>query len=416
MDARAAAFHVVKTLSHKGYTAYFAGGWVRDHLLGLRSPDVDVATDASPEEVLKLFPNTIEVGISFGVVRVIFEGLQVEVASFRKDGLYVDGRHPESIERASPEEDAQRRDFTINGMFYDPIKEQVLDFVGGQEDLRNKIIRAIGNPQHRFDEDRLRVIRAVRFASRLGFSIEGKTREAMKNFSSSLFPAVAKERIWQELCKMIADGRVKTVILEMYRLGILQSLFPDLKDYSEKEVELLVEPFPLFPLTTPPILFVAELFPNVSLEKLEEIGEFYKISKKEARWLELLFEARQLLKEKERDPFNWAHFYAKPGSQLCLQILSLRLPEKIREAFSKRHLEAQFVLSSHIRRIQEGKPLVTSQLLMGQGIRPGVVLGKLLLEAEGLAIRKNLEDPEEILEKLRGTRLWNEALREAAEG
>ena len=153
-----------------GYTAYLAGGCVRDHLLSREPKDFDVATDAPANIVQQLFPKTVPVGVQFGVVIVVLEGESVEVATFRSDAPYIDGRHPSSVRFSTPAEDARRRDFTINGMFIDPTTDAVIDYVGGQADLRAGIIRAIGDPAARFGEDRLRLLRAVRFAAQLGFT------------------------------------------------------------------------------------------------------------------------------------------------------------------------------------------------------------------------------------------------------
>ena len=169
----AQARDIVARLQQAGHTAYFAGGCVRDHLLGSQAKDIDVATSARPEQVQQLFPRVTDLtGKSFGVLRILVGDQSYEVATFRQDGPYRDGRHPEEVRFATAEEDAQRRDFTINGLFYDPVAERLIDYVGGEADLRAKIIRAIGNPADRFAEDHLRLLRAIRFATRLLFEIE----------------------------------------------------------------------------------------------------------------------------------------------------------------------------------------------------------------------------------------------------
>src|SRR6266404_9866128 len=163
------AREIAARLRENGHMAYFAGGCVRDMVRGLTPKDYDIATDARPEAVQKMFPRTYAVGAHFGVIVVLENGFQFEVATFRSDGAYLDGRRPTEVHFATAEEDAARRDFTINGMFFDPEKEEVIDFVGGRADLERKLIRAIGDPAQRFAEDRLRVLRAVRFATVLGF-------------------------------------------------------------------------------------------------------------------------------------------------------------------------------------------------------------------------------------------------------
>lgn len=198
------ALAVVRRLRDAGHVAYFAGGCVRDQLLGLEPKDYDVATDAPPERVRQLFSNTQAVGAAFGVILVRQRKSQIEVATFRTDGKYLDGRRPEGVVFTTAEEDAKRRDFTINGLFYDPIEDRVIDYVGGQADLRNKILRAIGNPEERFEEDHLRLLRAVRFAARFGLQIEPATAAAIARHAEHL-KRISPERIADELRLMLGD-------------------------------------------------------------------------------------------------------------------------------------------------------------------------------------------------------------------
>jgi poly(A) polymerase len=204
-QVRAFADQVSGRLREAGHQALFAGGCVRDLLLGKTPKDYDVATSARPEQVQALFRRTVAVGVSFGVVKVV-KGphLGVEVATFRSDGEYRDGRRPESVRFSDAREDALRRDFTINGMFLDPGTGEVLDFVGGKEDLGRKVIRAIGDPERRFAEDKLRLLRAVRFAARLGFQIDPATMSAVHRMAPEL-GAVSGERILMEL-RLLLDG------------------------------------------------------------------------------------------------------------------------------------------------------------------------------------------------------------------
>ncbi|MFO0959885.1 MAG: CCA tRNA nucleotidyltransferase [Isosphaeraceae bacterium] len=200
------AREVVARLQAAGFEALWAGGCVRDLLLGRDASDYDVATSATPDKVMQLFRRTIPVGVSFGVVRVLGPrpAGEVEVATFRSDGAYIDGRRPESVVFGSAEVDASRRDFTINGMFLDPITNQVLDYVGGREDLLHRRLRAIGDPSARFREDKLRLLRAVRFAARFGMEIERTTLDAVQSMADQV-TMVAAERIAQELRKMLVD-------------------------------------------------------------------------------------------------------------------------------------------------------------------------------------------------------------------
>jgi hypothetical protein len=204
--ARQAALYVVERLRAAGYTAYFAGGCVRDMLLGAVPKDYDVATDATPDRVQSAFRRSRRVGAKFGVVLVRQFGHDIEVATFRTDGDYLDGRHPEHVVFGTEHEDAVRRDFTINGMFFDPLEDRLIDHVGGQADLEARLIRTIGDPALRFAEDHLRMLRAVRFAARLDFAIHGETLAAIGEHAAKL-GGISAERIWMELSEILAMPR-----------------------------------------------------------------------------------------------------------------------------------------------------------------------------------------------------------------
>lgn len=218
------ACDTVDRLRDAGYDALWAGGCVRDELLGRTPKDYDVATSATPEEVIALFGKrrTVAVGASFGVVMVLGprrECGQIEVATFRADGDYLDGRRPESVSFCSAEEDARRRDFTINGMFFDPRTNQVIDYVNGQTDLNAGLIRAIGDPRARFQEDKLRVLRAVRFAATFAFELEAETATAVKELASQL-TVVSVERIAQELRRMLAHPTRSSSVQWLLKLNL----------------------------------------------------------------------------------------------------------------------------------------------------------------------------------------------------
>jgi tRNA nucleotidyltransferase/poly(A) polymerase len=220
------ATSVVRRLRERGHIAYFAGGCVRDALLGFSPKDIDIATDAHPEQVQQIFTRTVPVGAKFGVIRVLENEREFEVATFRSDGAYLDGRRPETVSFSSAEEDARRRDFTINGMFYDPIADTVVDYVGGREDLERRVIRAIGAAQLRFGEDRLRLLRAVRFAAVLNFEIEGKTWNALREEAKEIH-AVSPERIRDELIKILADARRLRGFDLLDTSGLLEQILPE---------------------------------------------------------------------------------------------------------------------------------------------------------------------------------------------
>ncbi|CAN5481826.1 HD domain-containing protein [soil metagenome] len=224
----AIARRVARRLRDAGHIAYFAGGCVRDALRGVSPKDFDIATDAPPDAVQKIFPRTYAVGAHFGVVVVLEEGLQFEVATFRSDGAYIDGRRPAEVTFSTPQEDAARRDFTINGMFLDPETDQVIDFVGGRADLDARLIRAIGDPAQRFAEDRLRMLRAIRFATMLEFQIERQTWEALVS-AASWINEISAERIREELVRIfLSPHRARGWDL-LDASGLMRVILPELE-------------------------------------------------------------------------------------------------------------------------------------------------------------------------------------------
>lgn len=208
------ALKTIEALQQQGHIAWLAGGCVRDRLLGRLPKDFDIATSATPEIVEGLFPKTVAVGKAFGVIRVHEMDQEVEVATFRSEGSYLDGRHPERIEFTTPDQDASRRDFTINALFYDPVRKNLYDFFQGQQDLAARTIRAIGKAEDRFKEDHLRLLRAIRFAAVLDFKIENMTAEAMRN-CSPLVKSVSMERRRDELLKFFAAEKRQDWICEI---------------------------------------------------------------------------------------------------------------------------------------------------------------------------------------------------------
>ncbi len=239
LSAKDKATEIVRTLRQNGYRAYLVGGCVRDLLLGREPADYDVATDATPDEVMRLFPRTWAVGAQFGVVLVPVDAHEatgavpppgqqvVEVATFRSDGLYTDGRHPDQVTfTRDPKEDVQRRDFTINGLLLDPLNDEVLDYVGGRADLSAGIIRTIGQPERRFAEDKLRMLRAVRFASRFGYEIDPATFEAIRTLRSEIHQ-VSRERVRDELVKMLTEGHARRAFELLDQTRLLKEVLPE---------------------------------------------------------------------------------------------------------------------------------------------------------------------------------------------
>jgi poly(A) polymerase len=246
------AISLIRTLRERGHKAYLVGGCVRDLLLGREPADYDVTTDATPAEVMRIFPETYAVGAQFGVVLVPPPGSDVasnvssetcrdvtcyvspkanvvEVATFRRDIGYSDGRHPDEVRFSKdPREDVERRDFTINGLLLDPITNEVLDFVGGRKDLDAGIVRTIGDPERRFAEDKLRMLRAVRFAARFGYAIEPKTLQAIQKLASQIHQ-VSRERVRDELSKILTEGHARQAFLLLDETGLLHEVLPEIE-------------------------------------------------------------------------------------------------------------------------------------------------------------------------------------------
>ena len=228
MDSnKAAAVKIIGKLQEEGHVAYLAGGCVRDMLRGETPKDYDIATSALPEQITSIFSKTREVGVHFGVVIVIKDNQSFDVATFRNDGSYKDGRHPEGVTFSTPEEDTARRDFTINGIFFDPISQKHIDFVDGRSDIEKKVVRAIGDPDLRFQEDHLRLLRAVRFAARFNYEIEEKTWKSIK-LNASGISKISKERVRDELTKILLnENRVLGFDL-LVDSGLMEHIIPEI--------------------------------------------------------------------------------------------------------------------------------------------------------------------------------------------
>lgn len=266
---------IYHTLQSHGYKAFLAGGCVRDALLGRMANDLDVATDATPEQIEQLFPKTVNVGKAFGVMRVLNQNADIEVATFRLDGRYEDGRRPESVEFSSPEEDAKRRDFTVNALFYDLENDQVIDYVKGQSDLSLKIIRTVGDSERRFTEDHLRLLRAARFVGQLDFTLDPGTFKAIKAMAS-LVKTVSGERLRDEMYKLLRSPASDKSIEVMKASGMMEQLFPFYVNKSWKIVSEELQVWQYFAL----------FFRSAALTDLESGFALLKLSNKEKKNIE----------------------------------------------------------------------------------------------------------------------------------
>ncbi len=376
MSKRQAAIEVVQRLQRHGFEALLAGGCVRDMLLGRPAKDYDVATSARPEEVVRLFRRTLKIGAKFGVVVVLTRGRQVEVATFRSEAGYEDGRHPTEVRFTTAAEDASRRDFTLNGMFYDPLKEQVIDYVNGQADLKNHIIRTIGNPEERFGEDYLRMLRAVRFSTQLGFAVEPETYTAIGRNAANI-ARISGERIAVELEQILVHPDRAAGAAMLVETGLAQAIFPGFAgERAQQAVTVLAQlrkkvDFPLA---------LAAFFAGSPTDFVLDRCAILKLSKKQAKHMEFLLThcgrlldvdmSRSQLKKLLAEPWFWDLYELERAIQ--------------KACGSKGALAA---LGRLRRRIQDlgavevkPKPLLNGHDLMRLGAVPGPALGQLAEE------------------------------------
>ena len=297
-------------------------------------------------------------------------------------------------------------------MFYDPLKNQLFDYVNGQQDIKNKLIRAIGNPHDRFLEDRLRMMRAVRYATRFDFPIEPSTVQAILDHASTLLPSVAMERVWQEFKKMAQFAHFNHGLVMLQELRLLPTIFPELKDLTPEEIQKRTNYIPHFPKNTPPIAELLELFSDASLQGLLELCEKLKVSRGEQDFVRFYHHAKELLKmpadwQRELEPIEWAQFYADPSATMCLEIFAAHYPKEKKESFLQEHRERQLLLKKAIERLTTNQPVVRAEHLIQAGIAPGKKMGTLLKEAERIAVNNSLDDPHLVLAKLKASSLWD---------
>lgn len=402
MDAFQAAKDLVTIIQSKGYTTYFAGGWVRDHLLNHPSDDIDIVTSAPVESLQKLFPKTIPVGIAFGIIIVVHQGHSFEVATFRKEDSYEDGRRPTAVYTATPEEDALRRDFTINGMFYDPISEKLFDYVDGKKDLTKKVIRCIGNAQDRFREDRLRMIRAIRYSARFHFTIDPATLSAIKEYAPHLFPSVAIERVYNEFEKMAKFANFGSALVSLFELHLFQEIFPRSSDWTLSEMKRRCQYIDDLPTNTPLIGKIIEVFTDLTIDEQIALCEKLKASNVEKKWILFRFTCLEVLAkpQNETEDYDWVLLYAHPDFAICYALFLVKLSEKEKIAFDDRKVAHEESLRRFIALVKQNKGIISSEDLIQRGIKPGPLLGRILKESNRIAINEKTEDKESILSKV----------------
>jgi poly(A) polymerase len=430
LSERDFALEVVRRLREAGHEALWAGGCVRDELLGLVPQDYDVATSAHPDTVRRLFRRTIAVGASFGVIEVLGprtpDGcLKVQVATFRSDVSYSDGRHPDAVVFSSAREDALRRDFTINGMFFDPLENRLIDYVGGQDDLRDRVLRAIGDACQRFEEDKLRMLRAVRMATRFGLEIEPATADAIRAMAPQI-GVVSAERIADELRKMLVDPRRARGMRLFMDLGLAQPVLPELLPMrglpqglprpdapalpppglpgpaaADGEIDLWehvlrvldrLGPAPSFPLALAALLhdigkprtvgrtpdrYTFYYHEHVGRRMAGEICERLKLSNDEQKRIEWLVEKHQILSDAHQmRPSKLKALLIHPGIR---ELLDLHRADALASGRDTAHVEyAEQLLREWTKDDLDPPPLLTGEDLIEAGLKPGPIFKKLL--------------------------------------
>lgn len=413
MTERDFAIDVVRRLRNADHEALWAGGCVRDELLGLVPKDYDVATDARPEEVRRLFRRTVAVGANFGVVEVLgpradSQWLKVQVATFRSDVSYSDGRHPDAVVFSSAREDALRRDFTINGMFFDPLENKLVDYVGGQDDLQAKVLRAIGDPATRIAEDKLRMLRAVRIATRFELAIDPATFAAIRTAAREI-TVVSAERIADELRKLLVDSRRAQGVRLLHETGLMNAILPelvpmkglpqglpgaphgDLWDHVQRVLESL-PPEPSFPLAFAALLhdvgkprtvgrtpdkYTFYSHEHVGSRLASEICQRLKLSNVERERVEWLVDKHQFLSDARKMRLaKLKTTLAHPGIR---ELLALHRADAAASGKSVDHVEyCEQLLREWTPADLDPPPLLTGEDLKELGLEPGPLYKKLL--------------------------------------
>jgi tRNA nucleotidyltransferase/poly(A) polymerase len=393
---RAFALEIAQKLRAAGFEALWAGGCVRDELLGLTPKDYDVATSATPDQIRGLFGRrrTLAIGASFGVITVLGPKAagQVEVATFRTDAAYSDGRHPDSVTFTTAEHDAERRDFTINGLFFDPIAAKIVDYVDGQEDLKARILRAIGDPRLRLSEDKLRMLRAVRFAASFNFSIEPDTLRAIQEMAPEI-NTVSAERIGSEIRRMLLDSNRAQALALLRETNLLSQVLPEIGDlpetvFNETARVLAALDQPSISLALAVILLLA---PRSSL-LAPTVGRRLRFTNKEIERAAWLLANKSLIAQAPQLP--WPNLQRLLTHEGALELLSLHEaaagPDDPALAFCRERL------AWPAERLNP-RPLVDGSALIHHGLTPGPHFSNLLEQVRDAQLNREINSREEAL-------------------
>jgi len=395
MANRQTAIKIVKKLHRNGFRALLAGGCVRDMLLGRRAKDYDVATEAQPEDVIKLFRRTLKVGAKFGVVIVLLDGQQVEVATFRTETGYADGRHPGSVEFSTAAEDASRRDFTINGMFYDPLRKKVIDYVNGQTDLKARVIRTIGRPSERFGEDYLRMLRAVRFSTQLGLEIEPATWRAIRRNAAKI-TKISGERIAMELEGILVDPNRAAGASMLIESGLAETIFPALpRAQAKNAVDVLQQLREKVDFA----LALAGFFADAETDIAIRSCRILKLSRNQNRHIKFLLSSRGRLLDDKMSLAQLKKILAEPYFR---DLYELQRTIQKAKGDSRKAITPLIRLRRRIKALGDAelkpKPLLNGHDLIKLGATPGPALGQLAEEMYIAQLEGTLQTPSQAKE------------------
>jgi poly(A) polymerase len=388
------AAHIVQKLRQHGHEAYFVGGCVRDMVLGIEPADYDIATSARPEEVMRIFPRTEAVGAKFGVILVIDRGHPFEVATFRSDEAYLDGRRPTGVVFTNARQDVLRRDFTINGLLYDPVTKEIIDYISGQDDIRARIVRAIGDPNLRFEEDKLRVLRAVRFGARFGYSIEPETWKAVCEMAPAIHQ-VSKERIREELVRILTEGDPARGVRMLEESGLMREILPetDWNEHIDRSLRLMKKGIPADFAT-------AVLLHETPADRIPGILERLKFSRNEMHHIIALRESLpkfDTIQEVSQSALK--RFFRQPRFEDHLELA--RIHTVAGDGNLSGYDYAHLKYLSWSQDIIAPPPLISGQDLIEMGFRPGPIFTQILTRVEDEQLEGRLESRQQTLDFVR---------------
>ncbi len=406
------ALKVIRTLKDAGHKAYLVGGCVRDMILGYKPKDYDIVTSAKPIQIVKLFNRTVKVGMQFGVVIVLMNGFEFDVATFRRDLDYKDGRHPEGVEFSNEKEDVLRRDVTINGLLYDPVNDKYIDYVNGIDDIKNQIIRTIGDPIKRFSEDYLRLIRAIRFSARYNFNIEENTYNAIIELAPNI-KKISKERIKDEFEKLLSHTNRSLGVKYLFKSSLFKHILPEINHkYDDIMISHLINTLDMLPEKVNyeipmAIIFIISDFKDIysrnpkkdELEKISNICKNMKMSNKETLnitemyrvsfllWISQEYEEWRIIRLLRSDQIRNAFIIDHILSDIMkLESISIEYCEE----YFEKHKNELYI-----------EPLLNGKDLIEMGFKSGKIFSDILFDIENKQLEKKIKTKDEAIEYIK---------------